>query len=213
MSQTGVLSPKINSVRVVAGTNTPRMGTYPQNGFGNGHGYDPGYGNSGFGSGFGPGFGPGYGRASVGQQRANRGIQRQVAQAFVFPGYKKSKSHNDIALLRLDRPLPLFPFTPINPVCLPAFDEGIASPVGIVSGWGQVAEKGKQSVLLKSVNVSVLPDSDCLTAYGNKSYNPKQMMCAGDEGKDSCQGDSGGPLFALDPSIDRMTQFGIVSFG
>lgn len=55
--------------------------------------------------------------------------------------------------------------------------------------------------------------SQCLDAYGAKSYNPKLMLCAGDEGRDSCQGDSGGPAFMRDPAIDRVVQFGITSFG
>ena len=155
-------------MRIVAGTDTPRQFGIPQPGYGNSYnqrGYHQGY--------------PG---------AINRGPVRLVEQAFVFPGYTKSKSNNDIALLRLDRPLPLFPFAKINTVCLPAEDESVPGPVATVSGWGSISEKGSQSLYLKSVNVSVLPDSDCLRAYGPKSYNPKEMMCAGDEGRDSCQG-------------------------
>ena len=84
---------------------------------------------------------------------------RAVMQAFVYPGYRKSKSNNDIALLRLDRPLPLFPYASINTVCLPAPGELVPeTDAATTAGWGQIKEGGSQAFYLKAVNVSVVND-------------------------------------------------------
>src|SRR5699024_4443463 len=130
------------TMRIVAGTNAPRLQTNPQG---------RNYGNP-----FGPGYGGGYG--GYGPYPGFRGPERRVIQAFVYPGYVKAKSSNDIALLRLDQPLPLFPFSKINTICLPAQGEEAAGPLATASGWGQTAEKGRQSLFLKSVNVTIVPD-------------------------------------------------------
>lgn len=76
MSQTGMLSPSIKSLKVVAGTDTPRLMNFIPSGYGFNGGQNP-------------------------SPATYRGPERLVAQAFVFPGYIKSKSNNDIALLKL----------------------------------------------------------------------------------------------------------------
>ena len=135
MSKTGKLTPTVKELRIIAGTNAPRFLNFIQS-------TGTGYGN----------------RYRNGMYTPNRGPERRVVQAFVYPGYVKSKSANDIALLRLDRPLPMFPYAKINAVCLPSPGEEIPGPVATASGWGQTVEKGRQSFYLKSVNVSVVPD-------------------------------------------------------
>ena len=76
MNQSGMLSPNIKSLKVVAGTDTPRLMNFIPSGYG-------------------------YHSAHSPSPATYRGPERLVAQAFVFPGYIKSKSNNDIALLRL----------------------------------------------------------------------------------------------------------------
>uniref|UniRef100_A0A8V5HBE5 Uncharacterized protein n=1 Tax=Melopsittacus undulatus TaxID=13146 RepID=A0A8V5HBE5_MELUD len=60
---------------------------------------------------------------------------------------------------------------------------------------------------IQCLNVSVVSNTDCVSAYGPQVT--EDMVCAGGdtEGKDSCQGDSGGPLIC-----DGVLQ-GIVSWG
>lgn len=73
------------------------------------------------------------------------------------------------------------------------------------------------SDVLNSVQVQVVSDEDCNTAYATDfNSNPvyPSMMCAGGEngGVDACTGDSGGPLFTEDGE-GGFVQHGIVSWG
>ena len=106
-----------------------------------------------------------------------------------------------------------------------------------VSGWGTLRSGGALPDLLHAVEVPLVSDASCEDSYGNR-MSAKEMLCAGEEGKDSCQGDSGGPLickvrkklvphfstgigdrmiaykpFALDFFQDGDVQCGVVSWG
>jgi hypothetical protein len=63
------------------------------------------------------------------------------------------------------------------------------------TGWGDTSEGGSSSDTLRVVELGILADSSCSSAYGG-GYVPSVMACAGvlAGGKDTCQGDSGGPL-------------------
>lgn len=75
---------------------------------------------------------------------------------------------------------------------------------------------GSMSDVLNSVNVTIISDEECNTAYAT-SFNPNpvhpSMMCAGspDGGVDACTGDAGGPLFTNENG--KFIQHGIVSWG
>ena len=64
----------------------------------------------------------------------------------------------------------------------------------MVSGWGTLKSGGQQPNILQKVTVKVLEKDEC--GHYAPSAITANMMCAGEEGKDSCQGDSGGPLIA-----------------
>jgi secreted trypsin-like serine protease len=128
------------------------------------------------------------------------------------PNYVDSTAANDLALLELSEPS----IQPIRAVIKPSqasfWEPGDPSHV---AGWGgtvsQPAGCGSgppappcppqyYSDDLREVEVPVVSDSDCETAYpGVPLFS---TLCAGntpnppgnDEGKDACQGDSGGPL-------------------
>ncbi|TDG44101.1 hypothetical protein AWZ03_009476 [Drosophila navojoa] len=139
------------------------------------------------------------------------GITRAVAFAHAHLGYDPVSLVHDIALLRLDAPVPLM--KRMRPVCLPtnrfqSFDYQKA----IVAGWGLSDEGGVTSSVLQETTVPIITNAQCrATSY--KTMIVDTMLCAGyvqTGGRDACQGDSGGPLIVPD-RIFRLA--GVVSFG
>ncbi|XP_066249300.1 trypsin-3-like [Euwallacea similis] len=79
--------------------------------------------------------------------------------------------------------------------------------LGVVSGWGTTSENGAGSVQLRRVDVPVVSEAVCRSAYG--SVINERTLCAGftEGGRDACQGDSGGPY------VVNGLLAGVVSFG
>ncbi|XP_051626127.1 kallikrein-14-like [Manacus candei] len=131
--------------------------------------------------------------------------ERRVIQGISHPEFDPSTLDNDLALLRLDRPVRLGPAVATMP--LPRSCAPPGTPC-LLSGWGtvtspQVTLPGR----LICADMLVLPDRLCRQAYPQR-VTPN-MFCAGVQNRrvDSCQGDSGGPL-----SCNGTLQ-GIVSWG
>ncbi|XP_066516250.1 coagulation factor VII [Hoplias malabaricus] len=136
-----------------------------------------------------------------------------VQEIIMHPKYVSATSDNDIALLRLRKPIIYSTYA--VPVCLPLRDlaerELWAVNLHTVSGWGRRSEGGPTSRILRKLDVPRIRTQDCVH-QSNVSLTAN-MFCAGYfEGKqDSCKGDSGGPLV----THYRNTTFllGIVSWG
>merc|ERR1712131_514403 len=135
----------------------------------------------------------------------------EVCEIIQHPGFSWSTFENDISILRLCDPVPLYDYPNIKPACLPSFEY---SGPGIVSGWGTVYSGGYLMSWLQDVDVYVFPNVDCGLMTDYMDYS---MLCAGymDGGKDACQGDSGGPLIAnFNPwPQSSYTLTGVVSWG
>jgi secreted trypsin-like serine protease len=124
--------------------------------------------------------------------------QRAVAATFIHPAYDSVSFDNDLALIRLAKPIEFS--SSQQTIALPVgLDSAVWPTLGAVlavSGWGATAEGGTSSVILKRADVSVLaaPGAPC-GDYGS-SFNAAMSICAGavGGGVDACQGDSGGPL-------------------
>ena len=121
-----------------------------------------------------------------------------VAEVCIHPEYDPIILDNDIALLRLARPLPGYSET-IRPVCLPTASSHF--PVGTkcaISGWGRTHQDGWMSGKLRVAHVPIIDHTICQKQYlvAEGEIVTDRMICAGyQEGKvDSCEGDSGGPL-------------------
>lgn len=118
---------------------------------------------------------------------ANQGILRKVLFVNMHRQYNPSTLENDIALLRLEQPVPLV--DPIRPVCLPTgFNQNFDFKQAVVAGWGLTTEDGPQSSYLLEVSVPILTNAQCrATSY--KSMILDSMLCAGylQGGKDACQ--------------------------
>ncbi|CAG0893911.1 unnamed protein product [Darwinula stevensoni] len=136
----------------------------------------------------------------------------------IHPNFVRDTFENDVAVVRLDRALPLSGTGEVPPVCLPGASDihnAFVNETGVVTGWGRVLESGQTSKTLQKVGVPIMSNDDCKT---KTSYEAKEildsMMCAGykEGGKDACQGDSGGPLHWKSPS-GKQYLVGIVSWG
>ena len=137
-----------------------------------------------------------------------------VAKLIAHERYNARAITNDIALIKLAKPLSKTVKGFINPICLPSKDSKLpVSASSIISGYGTLSEGGSPSKRLLATNIPIQPDSQCERVYGSE-YQTPMMMCAGDlrGGKDTCQGDSGGPL-AVRNKNGTYVLVGVTSFG
>ncbi|KAF2896658.1 hypothetical protein ILUMI_09518 [Ignelater luminosus] len=127
-----------------------------------------------------------------------------VASIIQNPSYNRASIDYDISVLILSSPQTLG-----KPIQLANDNQDIpAGTIATISGWGTLREGGSLPDQLQAVNVPIVSQANCKSAYGSSSITDR-MLCAGYSGggKDSCQGDSGGPL------ISDGVQIGIVSWG
>lgn len=145
---------------------------------------------------------------------------RNVAEIVYHKQFNKGSLYNDIALLFLDRPAELI--DTINTVCLPPQNHNFDLSRCFASGWGKdvFGKDGKYQVILKKIELPVMPFDKCQTALrttrlGKRFNLNKSFMCAGGEpGKDTCKGDGGSPLVCPIPgTVNRYYQAGIVAWG
>ncbi|WP_375759796.1 serine protease [Corallococcus exercitus] len=181
--------------------------------------------------------------ASAGAHDLNRPTSTQetvgVTRAVYHPQYNPDTTLNDIAVLKLDKPIKfdtavtgacgqssgmrpnLVPRLAGGntrvPVCLPASGERVAeNTMATVAGWGLTREGGYDtSSILLQVGVPVLGHQEVANSYRSQGIviDENAMFGAGYQqgGKDACQGDSGGPLVVQ--GAQGYVLQGIVSFG
>ncbi|XP_039499741.1 serine protease easter [Drosophila santomea] len=136
--------------------------------------------------------------------------------------YSTVNYRNDIALLRLSRPVNWLQMQYLEPVCLPPqrgrYADQLAGSAADVSGWGKTESSGSSKIKRKAM-LHIQPQDQCQEAFykDSKIMLSDSQMCAGGEiGVDSCGGDSGGPLTveANTPSGNRYVYLaGVVSIG
>ncbi|XP_054166957.1 trypsin-like [Oppia nitens] len=115
-------------------------------------------------------------------------------------GYNKADQSNDIALVRLNRPLDFNgQHSHLQPICLPT-DDSIQSDGNscMATGWGKTEETGdggRTPSVLKEVRLPIRSNDYCRERYP-QDFRWNTNICAGYDrgGRDACQGDSGGPL-------------------
>ncbi|KAJ0170060.1 hypothetical protein K1T71_014666 [Dendrolimus kikuchii] len=145
--------------------------------------------------------------------------EREIHEIYSHHDFHPKSLRNDLALLQLTEPLNLDEH--INMICLPEQDESFDTSVGcIANGWGKTVfgAKGIYAVIMKKVEINMVPYNRCLTLLRRTRLGPdftlhNSFVCAGgEEGKDLCTGDGGAPL-ACPMGDDRFKLAGLVAWG
>jgi len=143
-------------------------------------------------------------------------VWRNVSKIITHENYDMYEMKNDIALVKLDKPLELLPSAnmAINSICMPSATDSFVGAKCKVAGWGALRDYGSVPDALQEVTLPVIGPQKCNQYNHYKGIIWASNICAGfDEGgKDSCQGDSGGPLMCVKPD-GRFYLAGVVSWG
>lgn len=140
--------------------------------------------------------------------------RRQVSQ-IITNNFDLATFYNDIALLKLQKPLVLLDGRSA-PICMPNAGD-IFDELSLVAGWGRLSEDGQIAHVVRQVTIPIISKEYCESEYitiGFSQYLNECQLCAGYKrgGKDACQGDSGGPLIC-EKENGRFYLCGIVSWG
>lgn len=138
------------------------------------------------------------------QDLTSGGTRIRAVELRIHPGWDRARLRNDIALIRLDRPVP--DGTPLQQIA-PSGAPPAAGTLETAVGWGDMAHQGQQyPTQLRHVDLHAQDNRDCRDYFG-PIYDATAHICAWASGKGTCQGDSGGPVYA------GGIQVGVVSWG
>ncbi|XP_022226928.2 serine protease grass-like [Drosophila obscura] len=136
-----------------------------------------------------------------------------IEKIILHEGFPENVTHNDIALIKLNRDVEYSP--QINSICLPLSQQKaiLEQSIYLVTGWGMTENRTMSNVPMEAY-VNRVDTQDCKDAYSKYAFVDTQI-CVSGEAQDSCSGDSGGPLQSLFRyhGQQRFVQVGIVSFG
>ncbi|XP_044765057.1 serine protease snake-like [Coccinella septempunctata] len=139
-----------------------------------------------------------------------------VVERIPHPEYSPASKYNDIALLRLNKPVTFS--EAVLPICLSTSESDVGEKL-IATGWGKTEVNGPRSNTLLRVDLEYFSNSVCNEAYADVSkkdlpegVSKNKQICAGSrtDRRDTCQGDSGGPLQI---NTDKLYLVGITSIG
>lgn len=146
-------------------------------------------------------------------------IEREISALTVHPEFYAGTLYNDLAILRMVKPVDTIKNPHISPACLPSPYDDYTGTRCWTTGWGKDAfgDFGKYQHILKEVDVPIIGQNQCLrqlqqTRLGYEFKLHPGFICAGgEEGKDACKGDGGGPLVC--ERGGTMQLVGVVSWG
>lgn len=100
-------------------------------------------------------------------------------------GYNSNTFDNDIALIQLAESLTL---DQTNAQAIKLASSEPLSGTVTAAGWGTTSSgSGSLPANLRYVDVNIVPRATCEANYNSVNTITKNMICAGETGKDSCQ--------------------------
>ncbi|KAK5858928.1 hypothetical protein PBY51_003035 [Eleginops maclovinus] len=129
------------------------------------------------------------------------GSGKTVEKIISHEKFDTKSNDNDIALLKLDRPLT---FTRnVKPVCLPNVGMDLSEHQAWITGWGALQSSGSSPDRLNQAQISIYNRDTCNSPQVLDGQVTETMICAGklQGGVDTCQGDSGGPLVVKEANV------------
>lgn len=125
--------------------------------------------------------------------RTSGGQVISVSTIYQNPSYSSSTIDYDVSVLYLSSAVTT---SAAGTIGLAASGSSVATgATATVTGWGTTSEGGSAATQLQVVQVPIVSQATCRSAYGTSAITDR-MLCAGytSGGYDACQGDSGGPL-------------------
>ncbi|CAF0998247.1 unnamed protein product, partial [Brachionus calyciflorus] len=147
-------------------------------------------------------------------------VEAEVTSLHVHKGYNESNILNDIAIIKLAKPVQFNKF--IQPACLPHSKVKVfptkPNLESYAVGWGTLSfGASSMSSTLQNVNLTIYAGSSCKKVSPSVTKDWSRQICAGEiaGGKDTCQGDSGGPIFVKDNvnGKEKFVLVGLTSYG
>eukprot|EP00727_Mastigamoeba_balamuthi_P004821 m51a1_g14337 hypothetical protein (1356) ;mRNA; r:151650-157768 len=133
-----------------------------------------------------------------------------VLRALTHPDFDLDIMHNDVALLKLTRPITGATLAKIAPAGYADLSAG-TKVWGM--GWGLLYEDGVQPTSMMEVKLPIVSREDCRRLNNDpKILNSTLCTMYHEGGRDTCQGDSGGPLVHVEED-GTMVQVGVTSYG
>ena len=145
------------------------------------------------------------------RNKRTRAMKRRISKVIVHPDYNRRSSYNDIALLKLRKPVNLRKHPNVRRVCLSASRAGtFAGATATVAGWGKTSVNSGFSNVLRKTNVKVLSNNKCKQYGGSYEGIKSYMLCTVPRHRDnhikgSCTGDSGYSTIQLLPTSASIT--------
>ncbi|XP_028429791.1 transmembrane protease serine 2-like [Perca flavescens] len=128
-----------------------------------------------------------------------------VSHSIAHEGFNSVTCRNDIALMRLSKPLDITVSSNIGPVCLPNVGVSIADPQkGWITRYGCTVNGASGFPHLMEAQVSLIDTADCNSSITYHSRISQDMLCARETeavANYMCHTDSGGPLMSLKDGV------------
>ncbi|KAK5868358.1 hypothetical protein PBY51_009384 [Eleginops maclovinus] len=125
-----------------------------------------------------------------------------VSRIITHEGFNSITHSNDIALMRLSKPLHITASSDIGAVCLPNVGVYVSAPQkGWITEFSRTVNTGAPHLM--EAQVSLVDAANCNRSVSYNGRITQDMLCAteADEGINMCHTDSGGPMVSLKDGV------------